>query len=187
MTLIGPSPSPLPRTANGGESRATLLQCSLRSHEYSGCHIPNIASPPWRTRPETVASRRDCHRGRGGRATQGSGTQLDNRDALPPTAPALDCKNAGVFQSSTRSFPCPQPRWRNSDMSNPTETEILAMEFDAVLSVQLRVGFSTLYRLARRESGATIAGPCQSENALEGACRLLNIVLHQKKNAHRLV
>jgi hypothetical protein len=72
-------------------------------------------------------------------------------------------------------------------MSNPTETEIPAMEFDAVLSVPHRVGFSTLYRLARRESGATIAGPCQSENASEGACRLLNVVLHQKKNAHRLV
>jgi hypothetical protein len=38
-------------------------------------------------------------------------------------------------------------------MSNPTETEILAMEFDAVLSVPRRFGFSTLYRLARRESG----------------------------------
>jgi hypothetical protein len=37
-------------------------------------------------------------------------------------------------------------------MSNPTETEILAMEFDAVLSVQRRVGFSTLYRLARRKA-----------------------------------
>jgi hypothetical protein len=72
-------------------------------------------------------------------------------------------------------------------MSNTTETETLAMEFGAVLSVQRRFGLSTLYRLTRRENGATIAGPCQSENALEGACRLLNIVLRQKKNAHRLV
>jgi hypothetical protein len=56
-------------------------------------------------------------------------------------------------------------------MSNPAETEILAMEFDAVLSVPRRVGFSTLYKLARRESGATIAGPCQFEKASEGACR----------------
>jgi len=61
------------------------------------------------------------------------------------------------------------------------------MEFDAVLSVQRRLGLSALYRLTLRESGATIAGPCQSESALEGACRLLNMVLHQKKNAHRLL
>jgi hypothetical protein len=61
------------------------------------------------------------------------------------------------------------------------------MEFDAVLSVQRRFGLSTLYWLTRRENGATIAGPYQSENALDGACRLLNVVLHQKKNAHRLV
>jgi hypothetical protein len=61
------------------------------------------------------------------------------------------------------------------------------MEFDAVLSVQRRLGLSTLYRLTRRESGTTIAGPCQSESALEGACRLLNVVLRLKKNAHRLV
>jgi hypothetical protein len=66
-------------------------------------------------------------------------------------------------------------------MSNPTETEILAMEFEAALSVQRRVGFSTLYRLARRESLATIAGPWQSEHALEGACRLLNVVLAAKE------
>jgi hypothetical protein len=72
-------------------------------------------------------------------------------------------------------------------MSNGTETETLAMEFDAVLSVQRRLGLSTIYRLTRRESGATIAGPCQSENALERACRLLNVVLRQKKNTHRLV
>jgi len=72
-------------------------------------------------------------------------------------------------------------------MSNRTETETLAMEFDAVLSVQRRFGLSTLYRLTLRENGATIAGPCQSESALEGACRLLNVVLRQKKNAHRLV
>jgi hypothetical protein len=72
-------------------------------------------------------------------------------------------------------------------MSNATETETLAMEFDAVLSVQRRVGFSTLYRLTRRENGATIGGPCQSENALEGACRLLNTVLRQKRNAHPLI
>jgi hypothetical protein len=72
-------------------------------------------------------------------------------------------------------------------MSNPTETETLAREFDAVLSVQRRFGLSTLYRLTRRENGATIAGPCQSESALERACRLLNVVLHQKRNAHRLL
>jgi hypothetical protein len=112
--------------------------------DISGRHFPNITSSPWRTRPETVASRRNCHRGRGGRATQGSGAQLDSKDALPALAPALDCKNAGAFQSSLRSFPCPQPKWSNRGMSNPTETEILAMEFDAVLSVQVRVGFSTV-------------------------------------------
>jgi hypothetical protein len=72
-------------------------------------------------------------------------------------------------------------------MSNRTETETLVREFDAVISVQRRFGLSTLYRLTRRENGATIAGPCQSENELEGACRLLNAVLHQKRNAHRLV
>ena len=66
-------------------------------------------------------------------------------------------------------------------MSNTTETETLAMEFGAVLSVQRRFGLSTLYRLTLRENGATIAGPCQSENALEGACRLLNIVLAKRK------
>jgi hypothetical protein len=70
-------------------------------------------------------------------------------------------------------------------MSNTTETEALATEFGAVLSVQRRLGLSTIYRLTRRESGATIAGPYQSESALEGACRLLNIVLRQKKNGHR--
>jgi hypothetical protein len=72
-------------------------------------------------------------------------------------------------------------------MSNTTETETLGMEFDAVLSVQRRFGLSTLYRLTRTENGATIAGQYQSENALEGACRLLNVVLRPKKNAHRLV
>ena len=71
--------------------------------------------------------------------------------------------------------------------ANTTETETLAREFDAVLSVQRRFGLSTLYRLTRKENGATIAVPCQSENALEGACRLLNVVLRQKKNARRLV
>jgi hypothetical protein len=59
-------------------------------------------------------------------------------------------------------------------VSNRTETKTLAMEFDAVLSGQRRFGLSTLYRSTPRESGATIAGPCQSESALEGACRLLN-------------
>ena len=111
--------------------------------------------------------------------THGSGTKLDSQgDAHPAVAPALDCKNAGVF--SPLHLPL-RAQWSNRGMSNRTETETLAREFDAVISVQRRFGLST-----RRENGATIAG-CQSENELEGACRLLNAVLHQKRNAHRLV
>ena len=44
---------------------------------------------------------------------------------------------------------------------------------------------STIYRLTRRESRATLQGPTNLGSALEGACRLLNIVLRQKKNGHR--
>jgi|HubBroStandDraft_3_1064219.scaffolds.fasta_scaffold65212_3 hypothetical protein len=93
----------------------------------------------------------------------------------------------GLFQSSHDLFRVRCLRGATGICLNPTETEILAMEFDAVLSVPRRVGFSTLYRLARSKSGAKIAGSCQSENASEVACRLLNVVLHQKKNAHRVV
>jgi hypothetical protein len=92
------------RRQEQGYSAAMLIEESPIFQIISDCHIPNIASPSWRTRPETVASRRDCHRGRGGRATPGSGTQVDNKDALPATASALDCKNAGAFSVPTTIF-----------------------------------------------------------------------------------
>jgi hypothetical protein len=72
-------------------------------------------------------------------------------------------------------------------MLNTTETQTLALEFDAVLTAQRRHGLSSrfglsmLYSLRRRDNGAIVAGPCESENALEKVCRLLNTVLHQKK------
>jgi hypothetical protein len=66
-------------------------------------------------------------------------------------------------------------------MLNTTETQTLALEFDAVLTAQRRHGLSMLYSLRRRDNGAILAGPCESENTLEKVCRLLNTVLHQKK------
>jgi hypothetical protein len=59
---------------------------------------------------------------------------------------------------------------------NYLATEELAREFNAVLTVEKRFLRTSLFRLAL--NGVTMAGPCESEAALELLCHELLHIMH---------
>jgi hypothetical protein len=66
-------------------------------------------------------------------------------------------------------------------VSNSTETETLAREFDAVLSVQRRFGLSTLYRLTRRESGGFFGRKYLASSRLLQISGMILVILFYEK------